>query len=128
MTVLRQNITKWTNLKRQLKMRRIVDITLFMRRGIMSMVRAHVIVRGMVQGVYFRAHTREEATTHNVTGWVKNRKDGGVEAVFEGSEEDVKKVIDWCHKGPAWARVTDVRVDWQDYSGEFKEFFISWRH
>jgi acylphosphatase len=91
----------------------------------MSMVRAHVMIRGRVQGVYFRAHTRDEARARNVTGWVKNRTDGGVEAVFEGPEEDVKKVIAWCHKGPAWARVTDVHADWQDYTGEFKNFFIS---
>ena len=94
----------------------------------MPMVRAHVIVRGMVQGVYFRAHTRDEAITHNVTGWVKNRKDGGVEAVFEGAEEDVTKLIERCHKSPAWARITDVHVDWQDYKGEFKQFLISWKH
>jgi len=94
----------------------------------MSMVRAHVIIRGMVQGVYFRAHTRDEAKAHNITGWVKNRRDGGVEAVLEGREEDVKKVIAWCHKGPAWARVTDVHVDWQDYAGEFKALSITWRY
>jgi acylphosphatase len=92
------------------------------------MVRAHVIIRGMVQGVYFRAHTRDEAKAHNVTGWVKNRSDGGVEAVFEGSEDGVKKVVAWCHKGPAWAQVTDVQVDWQDHAGEFKDFSITWRY
>ena len=94
----------------------------------MSTVRAHVMIRGIVQGVYFRAHTRDEARACNVTGWVKNRSDGGVEAVFEGPEEDVKKVIAWCHKGPAWAQVTDVHVDWQDYTGEFKKFFINYRY
>ena len=94
----------------------------------MSMVRAHVIIRGMVQGVYFRAHTRDEAKVHNVTGWVKNRKDGSVEAVFEGREDDVKKVIAWCHEGPAWANVTDVHLEWQDYAGEFKDFSIAWRY
>jgi acylphosphatase len=94
----------------------------------MSMVRAHVIIRGMVQGVYFRAHTRDEASAADVTGWVKNRRDGGVEAVFEGPEEDVKKVIAWCHQGPAWAHVTEVHVDWQDYTGEFKDFFVNYRY
>ena len=94
----------------------------------MSMVRAHVIIRGMVQGVYFRAHTREAARAVNLTGWVKNRRDGGVEAVFEGLEEDVKKVISWCHKGPARARVTQVHVDWQDHTGEFKNFFVNYRY
>lgn len=94
----------------------------------MPKVKARIIIQGMVQGVYFRAHTRDKAMNHNLTGWVKNRKDGGVEAVFEGDEKDVRKVIDWCHGGPAWARVRDVRVDWQDYTGEFKQFFISWKH
>jgi len=92
-----------------------------------SMVRAYVMIRGRVQGVYFRAHTRDEARAHNVTGWVKNRSDGGVEAVLEGPKEDVKRVIAWCHKGPAWARVTDVHADWQEYTGEFKNFFINYR-
>jgi acylphosphatase len=94
----------------------------------MSMVRAHVIIRGMVQGVYFRMHTRDEAKANNVTGWVKNRSDGRVEAVFEGSEENVKKVIAWCHQGPTWANVSDVHVDWQDHVGEFKDFSITWRY
>ena len=94
----------------------------------MSMLRAHVIIRGMVQGVYFRAHTREQARAVNLTGWVRNRRDGGVEAVFEGPEADVKKVIAWCHKGPARAHVTEVHVDWQDYTGEFKNFFVKYRY
>jgi acylphosphatase len=94
----------------------------------MSMIRAHVIIRGMVQGVYFRAHTRDEAEAHHATGWVKNRKDGAVEAVFEGLEEDVQKVVSWCHNGPPWAQVTDVHVDWQDYKGEFENFRISYRY
>jgi acylphosphatase len=94
----------------------------------MSMVRAHVIVRGMVQGVYFRAHTRDEARALNVTGWVKNRRDGAVEAIFEGPEEDVNEVIAWCHQGPARAHVTEVHVDWQNYAGEFKEFFVKYRY
>ena len=92
----------------------------------MSTTRAHVIVRGMVQGVYFRAHTRDAAKSRNVTGWVKNRPDGAVEAILEGTEQDVKKVIDWCHKGPPWSRVTDVQVDWRDYTGEFSDFSINW--
>ncbi|MCK4485203.1 MAG: acylphosphatase [Desulfobacterales bacterium] len=94
----------------------------------MSMVRAHVIIQGMVQGVFFRAHTRDEAKTYNLTGWVKNRRDGGVEAIFEGREKDVKKVIDWCHKGPPWAHVTDVHVDWEDHTGEFQDFSIAYRY
>ena len=92
----------------------------------MSTTRAHVIVRGMVQGVYFRAHTRDAAKSQNVTGWVRNRPDGTVEAVLEGTQQDVKKVIEWCHKGPPWSRVAEVHVDWQDYTGEFSDFSINW--
>ena len=94
----------------------------------MSMLRVHVIIRGMVQGVFFRAHTRDEPKRYNLTGWVKNRRDGGVEAIFEGKKEDVRKVIGWCHKGPPWAHVTDVHVDWEDYTGEFKDFSIIYRY
>jgi len=94
----------------------------------MSMVRAHVIIQGMVQGVFFRAHTRDEAKRYNLTGWVRNRRDGGVEAIFEGTEQNVKKVLDWCHKGPPWSHVADVHVDWEDYTGEFKDFSITYRY
>ena len=86
--------------------------------------RAHVFVRGRVQGVFFRVETRHEATKRNVTGWVKNTIDGKVEANFEGQKEAVEKMIEFCRKGPAGARVTDVTVQWQTYTGEFKDFKI----
>ncbi len=70
----------------------------------MSMVRTHVSVRGMVQGVYFRAHIRDKATAHNVTGWVKNRNDGGVEAVFEGRNVPGTKYLR-CYPGSRIAQV-----------------------
>ncbi len=88
--------------------------------------RAHVYVSGRVQGVFFRATTREEARKKGVTGWVKNLRDGRVEAVFEGEEEKVKKMIDFCHEGSKAARVKDVEVNWEDYQDEFSEFKISY--
>lgn len=90
----------------------------------MPNVRAHVIISGRVQGVFFRAHTRDIARQFNVYGWVKNRPDGKVEALFEGNEENVKSVLDWCHEGPPQASVTGVAVAWKGYSGEFTGFDI----
>lgn len=79
---------------------------------------------GRVQGVFFRATTREEAQKRGVTGWVKNLRDGRVEAVFEGEEEKVKEMIDFCHGGSRAASVEDVEVSWEEYEGEFSDFGI----
>ncbi len=87
-------------------------------------VRAHAIISGRVQGVFFRAETRDEAERHEVGGWVKNRSDGTVEALFEGNEAAVSKVLEWCKSGPPQARVKDVDIDWKDYKGEFDSFRV----
>lgn len=86
------------------------------------MVRAHVFVSGRVQGVFFRFETRRLARRLGVAGWVRNRRDGRVEAVFEGEREDVEKMIQFCRRGPSGARVTDVEVKWEKPSGEFEGF------
>jgi acylphosphatase len=88
--------------------------------------RAHVFVRGTVQGVYFRQNTKQVANRHKVTGWVRNLPDGRVEAVFEGSEIDVNEVIEWCHVGPPKAKVQDVSVKFQKYTGEFSDFVVNY--
>jgi len=90
----------------------------------MENIRAHLIIEGRVQGVWFRDSTRNEATRLNLTGWVKNRFDGSVELVAEGSREEVKKLIEWCHHGPPGARVTMVHEIKEDYVGEFDSFRI----
>ena len=90
----------------------------------MAKVRKHAIIKGFVQGVWFRATTQEQALAHHVTGWVKNTPDGNVEAVFEGEAQDVEKVLQWCHRGPSEARVTNVLTDREEYSGEFEDFSI----
>ncbi len=87
-------------------------------------VRAHIFVSGRVQGVFFRVETRYEAMKRNVAGWVRNTSGGRVEAIFEGEREDVEKLIEFCRKGPSGARVTKVDVQWEEYSGEFKDFKI----
>lgn len=86
--------------------------------------RAHLIVTGRVQGVCFRAETQQAAARFGVTGWVRNRRDGSVEAVVEGSKSDVMALVDWCRSGPSMSRVADVAVTWQAHQGEFGEFGI----
>ena len=90
----------------------------------MPATRAHVYVHGRVQGVFFRATTRDKARSLGVKGWVKNCHDGGVEAVFEGEKDTVEKVVDWCKKGPEGAFVNHIDIRWEKYSGEFDEFSI----
>jgi acylphosphatase len=86
--------------------------------------RAHVFIRGKVQGVYFRQNTKQVATKHKVNGWVRNLLDGRVEAIFEGDNIDVNKVIEWCHVGPPNSIVDDVEVRLEKYNDEFASFTI----
>ena len=86
--------------------------------------RAHVIFKGRVQGVWFRAHTKGKADEMEVTGWVRNNPDGSVETVFEGPEESVKAVIDWCQTSQPHAIVSAVEVQWKGFSGGFQGFDI----
>ena len=86
--------------------------------------RAHLIISGRVQGVFFRAKTQQAATMVGVTGWVRNKRDGTVEAVIEGDRSDVVSLINWCKHGPSLSRVDDVDVNWQDYEGAFDEFTV----
>jgi acylphosphatase len=90
----------------------------------MSKVRARLIVNGRVQGVYFRAETCGQAVALGLTGWVKNKPDRSVEAVVEGSRDSVERLISWCRQGPPNAEVSDVKVVWEDYTGEFVKFNI----
>lgn len=90
----------------------------------MEKVRARVIIDGRVQGVFFRAHAQEMAYLLNLKGWVKNRRDGRVEALLEGDRDTVEQMIQWCHRGPPQAKVTSVLITWEDFIGEFKDFSI----
>ncbi|MDO8282894.1 MAG: acylphosphatase [Thermodesulfovibrionia bacterium] len=87
-----------------------------------SAVRVHI--KGLVQGVFFRAATKETADKLGLEGWVRNLPDGSVEAIFEGEHDSVKKAVQWCHDGPPGARVSDVDEKWTEYAGEFDEFKI----
>ncbi|WP_276271420.1 acylphosphatase [Haloarcula litorea] len=91
----------------------------------MSRERAHVYVSGRVQGVYFRATTRDTAREAGVDGWVRNLDDGRVEAVFEGEPDDVDAMIEFCHEGSSRADVTDVEVREEDPEG-LDGFDVRW--
>ena len=80
------------------------------------MSRRRVVVHGRVQGVFFRETVRRRAQAAGVTGWVRNRSDGAVEAVFEGEREAVERLVEFCREGPRGAR-----VDWVDVAAEDPE-------
>jgi acylphosphatase len=86
--------------------------------------RVHVVIEGRVQGVFFRAATRDEARARGLGGWVRNLPDGRVEAVFEGDKRVVETMLAWCHKGPPYAYVSRVEVEWQAYVGDLTDFRI----
>lgn len=80
--------------------------------------RIHVYISGRVQGVFFRDSTREKAREIGVNGWVRNMREGRVEAVIEGDEDKVNKMLEWCHEGPGSARVDKVEVSKEEPVGE----------
>jgi acylphosphatase len=86
--------------------------------------RIHLFIKGKVQGVFFRARTKKQADSLGLKGWVRNLSDGSVEAVFEGTEENIEKVIEWCKEGPTGAIVTSIEAQPEEPTGEFKSFGI----
>ena len=86
--------------------------------------RASVRFKGKVQGVFFRANTREAAVRFRVYGWVMNLRDGSVGAIFEGEKEDIERVILWCKTEQPYAHVERADVKWEEYKGEFQRFEI----
>jgi len=90
----------------------------------MAKSRTKLLIKGVVQGVNFRYYTRREALRYNVTGWVSNLPDGSVAALFEGAEEDVETIVQWCRHGPPSAQVTELIAQPEEYRGEFQSFSI----
>jgi len=90
----------------------------------MSKQRIRLFVTGKVQGVFFRQALKVMAKKNDVFGWVKNLKDGRVEAVLEGDEEKVNRLVEWAHGGPANARVEDVDIRNEKFTGEFSTFDV----
>ncbi|MDH3835031.1 MAG: acylphosphatase [Nitrosopumilus sp.] len=90
----------------------------------MSYQRIRIFVTGKVQGVFFRQALKVMAKKNDVFGWVKNLNDGRVEAVLEGDEEKVSRLVEWAHGGPANARVEDVEIRNEKFTGEFSKFDV----
>lgn len=90
----------------------------------MEEARAHVLIDGRVQGVFFRAFTQEVARRLGLRGWVKNLYDGRVEAVFEGRRSVIEGAIGECRKGPPSSSVNDIRVIWEDPTGREHDFEV----
>ncbi len=88
--------------------------------------RIHLVVEGRVQGVCFRMYTQEEAERLGLTGWVRNRHDGTVEAMAEGEEDVLADFLAWCRRGPPHARVTGVKEEHSEATGEFESFDITY--
>lgn len=88
------------------------------------MKRVHIFVSGRVQGVFFRAHTRDLALKLGLRGFVRNLPDGRVEVVAEGPEDRLEELINFCHHGPPLAHVTGVEVRWEEPTGEFPSFSV----
>ncbi len=86
--------------------------------------RARVTISGRVQGVFFRDSAREKAEDLGLDGWVKNAPDGRVEALFEGSSRNVRKMVDWCERGPAQASVESVDADFERARGDLEGFEV----
>jgi acylphosphatase len=89
-------------------------------------IRVHVLLSGIVQGVFFRSATKRKADSVDVKGWVRNLPDDKVEAVFEGEEEAVKALTEFCRHGPRGAVVTNIELTRESYIGEFREFEIKY--
>lgn len=88
-------------------------------------MRAHLIISGKVQGVFFRFRTAERVRRIGVAGWIRNLPDGRVEAVFEGEEETVEAMIDFCKIGPPGALVKGIEIQQEAYTGEYKGFTVT---
>ena len=86
--------------------------------------RVHVFITGRVQGVFFRMETHKQASDLGLKGWVRNLYDRRVEAVFEGNNDAVGRMIDWCKKGPRLAHVEHIEIIEEDPSNSFEEFKI----
>ncbi|MGY5141487.1 MAG: acylphosphatase [Nitrosopumilus sp.] len=86
--------------------------------------RIRLFITGRVQGVFFRQSLKAKAIQNDVHGWVRNLSDGRVEAVLEGSMENVSNLIEWSHGGPANAIVEDVEIHNEEFTGEFSKFDV----
>jgi len=88
------------------------------------MVRAHLFISGIVQGVGYRYYCRREAQGRGLAGWVRNLADGRVEALLQGPKEQVEGMIAWCYRGPEEARVSDIAVAHEEARDDLNGFGV----
>lgn len=91
-----------------------------------NLKRIHIVVYGEVQGVFFRAFLKKTADSLGIKGWARNKPNGTVEAVAEGSKEQLDKFLEKCSKGPQMADVLEIRRAWEEPTGEFTDFSIKY--
>ncbi len=103
-----------------------MSVNTFSNEADMEKASVHALISGRVQGVGFRMWTKKTAERYSVSGWVKNKRDGTVEAVFEGDKKRVELILEWCRQGPRFADVKNVDVTWANYTGRFKGFDITY--
>ena len=89
-----------------------------------NLARVNLVVTGVVQGVFYRASTLEQAQGLNLSGWVRNLPDGAVEVLAEGDRPSLEALVDWCRLGPSAARVGDVSVKWGEFKDEYRTFVV----
>jgi acylphosphatase len=88
--------------------------------------RAHMLISGRVQGVFYRDHTRRWASSMGLSGWVRNLPDGRVEVLVEGEKESIVNLAEKLKIGPPLSRVEKIHTEWEDFRGEFADFHITW--
>ena len=94
----------------------------FPSQQIIMISRLHVIISGDVQGVFFRAGAQSEAKKLDLVGWVRNNPEGSVEVMAEGEADKLKKLLEWCSRGPPGATVSKVEHEWMENKNEFRDF------
>ena len=92
----------------------------------MEVERAQLIIEGRVQGVFFRASAKEQADILELKGWVRNLPGGSVEIQVEGQKEKLREFLQWCHRGPSNAEVSNVDIEYSQPTGEFSTFNIEY--
>lgn len=87
---------------------------------------AKILIKGRVQGVFFRSFLKKQAQKLSLKGWVKNLNNNQVEVLFQGKKEAIEKAIEGCRQGPPAAQVKSIKVSWQKPKEEFTDFEIVW--
>lgn len=92
----------------------------------MYMKRLHLIIKGRVQGVFYRHNTKKKAIELNLKGYVKNLDNSNVEVIVEGQENNLKIFLDWCWQGSSFSKVENIEIKWENSKDEYSEFTVNY--